>query len=54
MSRPDRDLPVHLVNDEACALELSLLSHQEMGGKEKTTLVKTEGQKGQETDCPVA
>lgn len=54
MSRADRDLPVHLFNNEGCGLEVSLLSHQEMGGKGKTTLLKTDDQKGQEMDCPAA
>lgn len=48
----DGDPPVPLFNNEACGLQVSLLSHKETGGKEKITLM--EDQKGQETDCSVA
>ena len=41
------DPPVPPGNNEACGLQVSLLSHREMGGKEKITLLKTRKEKRQ-------
>lgn len=51
--RSDRPAPAFF-NNEACGLKVSLLSHKEMGGKEKRTLLKREDQRREETDCPGA
>lgn len=45
---------MHLFNNETCGLEVSHLTHKEIGGKQKITLLEREDQQEQETDCPVA
>lgn len=54
MSCTAEDPPVHLFNNEACSLEVSLLTGKEVGGKQKITPLKREDQNGEDMGCPAA